>query len=334
MVRLLLHAFPLAAAVSAAAFTWPTPNPEPAAGAPFEEWVQPTVSGEPTSALFGCVRNDGDRFHEAVDIAPYLKRDRRGEATDPVYAAWAGRVVHVNALSGLSSYGRYVVLEHPQFSPAFYTLYAHLASIDGAIEPGVEVSEGATLGIMGRSASYRIPKDRAHLHFEIGLRLTDQFQPWYDRQKFGSNNDHGVYNGMNLAGLDSFEAMNWLLRDRSRGIEDYFQTIKPAAIIEVATPMVPDFVRRYPGLVRGGPVEAGSVAGWRLTVTGFGLPLSLEPLRTLPSDRADKGEAVIVAIDPAELDKFACRDLVIRRGDDATLGSGGRQLLELLFNFR
>ena len=57
--------------------------------------------------------------------------------------------------------------------------------------------------MMGRSAGgYAIPKDRAHVHFEIGLKLSDNFDSWFTWKKFGSPNQHENWNGMNLMGLD------------------------------------------------------------------------------------------------------------------------------------
>lgn len=110
---------------------------------------------------------------------------------------------HVSRVAGKSSYGRYVVLEHPGVTPAVYTLYAHLGSVTSGLSVGQTSNKEQVLGIMGRSASgYAIPKDRAHLHFEIGLMLSRSFQLWYVGRKFGSPNDHGLWNGMNLVGMD------------------------------------------------------------------------------------------------------------------------------------
>lgn len=312
--------------------TWPTPHPGPARGASESAFIQPTVSGETQSGLFGCVRNDGSRFHEGIDIAPYEERDGRGEATDGIVAAFAGRVAYFNKVAGNSSYGRYVLLEHPQFSPAVYTLYAHLASIDSALRVGQTVVEGARLGVLGRSAGgYTIPRQRAHLHFEIGVRLTDRFQAWYDRQKFGSKNHHGVYNGMNLIGLDALDAYRWLRSRPGTTLDDYYRSLSPGLIVDVVTTRIPDFVRRYPALVAGGKVPA-RVEGWRITFTGWGLPISCEPLTNVPAD-AKSGGATIVAVDPDELNRYDCRRMVKSRGGKTILGGGGQQLLELLFDF-
>ena len=184
-----------------ASLIWPTPNPAFQNGKPIEAYVQATISGRVESGLFGCVRNSGSRFHEGLDLYP-IKRDDRGEAADPVYAVLPGRVVHVSRTSGYSSYGRYVVIEHDQETPAYHTLYAHLASLADTIVRGARVETGTVLGIMGRSANYTIPRSRAHVHFEIGFRLTNDFEKWYMDQKFDTKNRHGIWNGMNLVSVD------------------------------------------------------------------------------------------------------------------------------------
>ncbi|MES1168038.1 MAG: M23 family peptidase, partial [Oleiharenicola lentus] len=103
--------------------SWPTPNPAWEKGRGYESWVQPTVSGDPQSGLFGSVRSNGAQFHEGLDIKP-ISRDARGEPRDQVTAAMDGVVRNISARAGESSYGRYIVLEHPGAVPAVYTLYA------------------------------------------------------------------------------------------------------------------------------------------------------------------------------------------------------------------
>lgn len=100
----------------------------------------------------------------------------------------------------------------------------------------------------------------------------------------------------------------------------------------MVTAQIPDFVRRYPSLVVGGTVPDG-VAGWRISIAPFGVPLLFEPLEAVPEGNAP-GEATVVAVDPEQLQQFACRNQVDVRGDgSASIGRGGRQLLELLFGF-
>ena len=107
---------------------WPTPNPAFQEGKPLETFIQPTSSGKIESGLFGCVRNNGHKFHEGIDLYP-LHRDQYGEAKDVIYSVLPGRVVHVSKVAGHSSYGRYVVVLHDAEAPSFHTLYSHLASV-------------------------------------------------------------------------------------------------------------------------------------------------------------------------------------------------------------
>jgi hypothetical protein len=316
-----------------APFVWPTPSTAFAEGRPFTDWVQATASGIPESGLFGCVRNGGRRFHEGIDIAPVLPR-RRGEATDPIFAFADGRVAYINAAAGNSGYGRYVVLEHPQMQPAVYSLYSHLARIDDSLAEGTVVAAGDTLGIMGRSAGgYVIPRERAHLHFEIGLRLSDSFQDWFDRQGFGSPNTHGLWNGMNLVGLDPLDFLTRARDGEVATIGEYFAGLPAGVILRVSTDSIPDLVMRYPFLLQGS-VPTEGLAGWEVVLTGWGLPLRLIPLRAEDlGEAAAPGSITISAVDPEELGTYACRQIVSLQGDQATLGRGGVRILQLIFNF-
>lgn len=272
--------FGMAAAAAAAGgrveLVWPTPNTAWAEGRPAREFLQHAGSGEPESGGFGGVRSGGTQFHEGVDIKP-VGRDRRGDATDTIVAAMSGVVRHVSTTAGNSSYGRYVVLEHPEQSPAVYTLYAHLASVAPGVRPGAAMQRGQPLGRMGHSAGgYAIPKDRAHLHFEIGVMMTRNFQAWYDARKFGSRNEHGVWNGMNLMGIDPIDFFNaW--RDRKvNTFDDYFAKMETAVRLRIATRRTPDFVQRYPSLVTK-PLPM-IVGGWEIRFNWSGIPFSWVPL--------------------------------------------------------
>lgn len=320
----------LAAVLRAEPMVWPTPHPAPTAGGDFTEWVQATESGDPVSGMFGCVRTHGTQFHEALDIGPFLPR-KNGEPTDPVGAAWAGTVVYVNTVPRTSAYGRYVVVQHDQFSPAFVTLYAHLASVEAGLAPGRRLAAGERIGIMGRSAGgYRIPPERSHLHFEIALRLSDDFQRWYDSLDFDSANDHGIWNGMNLIGLDPWLAWQFMRADpATRTLPDYLRTQPIAFVVEVVTSEVPDFVARYPALLSA---PADNVAGWRIAVTGWGMPIECTPLAR-GAIEGRPGAARVVAVDPAQLEAWSCRGLVTYENGEARLALRGRRLLQLLFTF-
>lgn len=321
----------LAGAEAPPELVWPTPAPVLEDGLPPADYVQPTAAGTTESALFGCVRNNGRRFHEAVDIAPALPR-KRGRPTDPVVAIHDGIVRHISKDSWKSSYGRYVVLEHPLLVPAVYTLYSHLATLAADLEEGDAVRAGQQLGIMGNSAGgYRIPWSRAHLHLEVGLRVSNDFEDWYGRQSFGSPNHHGNFNGMNLVGLDPLQYFREFRPDRAGNALAVIESIAPAAKLHVRVGRRPDFLRRYPSLELEGCGEEVRV-GWEVFVSGWGLPLSFRGLAASElRGAANGGEITVVAVDRGEMDRYACRNLLEREGPAWRLGSGGRQLLELLW---
>ncbi|KAF0096229.1 MAG: peptidase M23 [Puniceicoccaceae bacterium 5H] len=335
MIRLLclcpcLFLFVLRAA--AVPLLWPIDGPSILEGDQLEDWAQPTVSGDPESALFGCVRTNGHRFHEALDIAA-THWDNRREATDVVHAIMPGRVVYMNPIAGDSSFGRYVVLEHTGLKPSVYSLYAHLRSIDDDLKVGQDVKEGTKLGILGRSASYSIPRQRAHVHLEIGLRLSDDFQSWYDRQPFGSKNQHGIWNGMNLVGFDPREFYTFFSNGEADDLQLFWASMPPAAVLQIRTRVIPDLVKRYPTLLDG-PLPQ-SVEGWEVSLTGYGLPLTLRPLsQDEAQGLGDYGAVKIVAVDPEQLEKFACRDVVKWDGETARLDSEGKDLLSRIFDIR
>lgn len=314
-------------------FTWPTPNRAWEQGKGYETWVQPTVSGEPESGLFGCVRSSGTQFHEGLDIRP-VGRDARGEPTDRIMAAMDGVVRHVNPRGGDSSYGRYIVLEHPGVTPAVYTLYGHLARIEPGISAGMRVERGQVIGTMGHSAGgYAIPVDRAHLHFEIGLMMTRDFASWYAWKKFGSPNEHGSWNGMNLMGLDPQDFLREWRSGKVDNFQQYLDRLRPVVRVRVATSRVPDFITRYPALLRR-PMPAGLVAGWEVECNATGLPFAWTPLTPLQVAGMRANTAQVVAVESALVRACHCKSLVKPRGSGYVPGTDLTIMLEQVFGLR
>ncbi len=322
----------IAAAQERLELVWPTPSRAWAEGKPATEWLQHAGSGDPQSGAFGGVRSGGSQFHEGIDIRP-VGRDRKGAPTDPVFAVLPGVVRHVaGAPSG--GYGRYVVLEHPGVTPAVYSLYAHLASIAPGLRPGQTVAAGATLGLMGHSAGgYRIPPDRAHLHFEIGVMVTRDFQSWYERKKFGSRNEQGVWNGMNLLGLDPqalFE--DWRAR-RITTLQDVFARQETVVRLRLATTRTPDFVTRYPSLLTK-PLPLGPVSGWEIRFNWTGLPFAWTPLTGLETIGLAAGVPRIVEVNAEVERRQRSKSLAVQRGGEWTVGRDLEPVLQLLFGLR
>ncbi|MFZ9991203.1 MAG: M23 family metallopeptidase [Opitutales bacterium] len=300
--------------LSATEVVWPT-TLDLGAVRSAQDYLQPTVSGRLESATFGMVREEGQRFHEGVDIRPG-RRDAAGEPLDLVRAAMDGQVAYVNPhVNG--PYGRYVVLTHPGAELPVYSLYAHLASVEPTVRLGAFVRRGLTLGRMGRSSAGVTPitPDRAHLHFEVGLLLSTGFNVWYAAQPDNrkSPNRHGLFNGQNLIGMDPLP----LLSQRSVDVLALLRRQPTALTVVLRAAKTPDFVARYPALARG---ERAKAAGWYVEFSWQGMPLRWTALEAGNPRLPAQGWQI------AEVD-VTQRPLLIRR---KLLAADGRKPGELL----
>ncbi|MBP5788441.1 MAG: M23 family metallopeptidase, partial [Kiritimatiellae bacterium] len=220
------------------------------------------------------------RFHEGVDIAA-TSRDRRGRPADPIFAVADGRVAFVNRSPGASSYGMYIVLEHPDPSlgvrtnasgcvtSVVYTLYAHLSDIAFGVRPGATVEAGEKIATMGTTSNTRppIPNERGHLHWEVGLLLNSR----YDRQsrELKNGNMFGLYNGQNLFGLDPLRVWKTFRADPDLSMRDYLFS-HPVACTVLLRGRFPDFFTRNPGLWDGPPPDGTPI---RIDLSESGCPL-------------------------------------------------------------
>jgi murein DD-endopeptidase MepM/ murein hydrolase activator NlpD len=314
-------------------FTWPTPNPAWSEGKPATSFLQQAGSGDPESGGFGGVRSAGTQFHEGIDIVPHA-RDRRGEPIDDIYAAMAGVVRHINSSAGNSSYGRYIVIEHPNETPGIYTLYAHLSKIAPGLREGERVAKGQVIGTMGHSSGgYSIPKDRSHLHFEMGVMVTRDFQGWYNRQKFGSVNEQGLWNGKNLMGFDPLEFLNLWRAKRVNTFQEYFAQIAPVVTLRIATIRTPDFVTRYPSVLTK-ELPLGPVGGWEIKFDWTGIPFAWTPLTAIEAIGLVRDQPRIVAVNSEIERRQRSKSLAVLRRGSWTAGKDLEVVLQQLFGVR
>lgn len=314
-------------------FVWPTPHSGWSEGKPAASFLQHAGSGDPASGGFGGVRSGGTHFHEGIDIVPQ-SRDRRGEPMDDVFAAMAGVVRHINNSAGDSGYGRYIVLEHPEETPAVYTLYAHLARIAPGLRVGAAVQAGQVLGTMGHSSGgYSIPKDRSHLHFEIGLMVTRDFQNWYGQKKFGSVNQQGLWNGMNLMGIDPLDFIGLWRTKRVNTFQDYFAQLERVVTVRIATLRTPDFVTRYPSLLTK-PLPLGPVGGWEIKFSWTGLPIAWTPLSAIEVAGLPRDQPRIMSVNAEIERRQRSKTLAVSRRGSWAVGKDLETVLQQLFGLR
>jgi len=319
---------------SAPLVDFPAPNHTLGSGHPDEFFmgVDRTFEGKKSQpwqgGQFGYVRNprrDGNgeifytRLHEGIDIRP-LKRDAQGNPLDQVLAAAAGRVVHVSASPGASNYGRYIVIEHQWDGSRYYTLYAHLAST--AVTPGETVRQGQPLGQLGFSGA-GLNRERAHVHFEVGLLLSNNFESWHDAFFPASPNQHGLFNGLNLVGMDPAELLLAAKKDPNLHIADQIRREEPYFAIVINDSPNFSLIRNYPWLVPSG--EVANPPAWKVTFSRSGLPLKVEAAK----ERISEPRAVWVKDTPYPT-TAATKELLTGSASAPRLTDSGMRFARLL----
>ena len=321
-----------ARALAAQQFQLPTANRALFEPGGQERYFVPTPGKTWVSGTFGCVRSDGTQMHEGLDIKCLL-RNRSGEPIDPVMATADGVVAYVNNKPSLSNYGRYIVLLHRIGGVEIYSLYAHLSEVQSGLRAGRSVRAGEQIAVMGRTSNTRerISKDRAHVHFELNLFYSDHFDSWFKRRFPGERNDHGLFNGENLVGID---ARLILLAEHEEGARfDLLSWIQHRTELCRVLVRQTDFswVRRYPMLVKQSALAPGDrVAGYEIALDFNGLPFELIPRGAASFKGAAKFQ--LLSVNEAEYAKNPCRRLVTRQGSHWVLAGNGLNLLDLLTN--
>ncbi len=258
------------------------------------------------------------RFHEGADIKP-LERSSDGEPLDIVTAAAAGRVVYVSDVPRYSNYGGYVVVEHQWDGCPYYSLYAHLNAV--SVSVGQQVSPGDALGRLGYTG-VGIDRRRAHLHFEVNLMLSQDFENWHKLIFPPDVNRHGNYNGINLAGMDVGRLLVAAHKAPALTIPAFLASEEVAW--KAVVPATDKFVlaKLYPWMIRG---DAAGAKAWEISFTSSGLPLRLEPRREAVSQSA------ITSATPSKFPlNYVTKGYVTGTSKSPTLTPSGRNFLRLV----
>lgn len=303
------------------------------AGAKFYQYIIRNFKGVKSTpwqgGQYGFVRDPVDtsggrvysRFHEGIDIRP-VRRDASGEPLDEVRAIADGKVVHANLAAGASNYGRYVVVEHRWDGSSYYSLYGHLASI--SVKPGQDVTRGTTLGITGHTGA-GLDRARAHLHLELNLLLSRRFESWYDNFVKDEPNRHGIYNGINLTGIDI--ARFYLAQRKRPGLTVPQFLSGDSTFYKVKLPASRNFdlPQRYPWLLKG--ASASSPPSWEVSFNRAGIPLQVSA-----SDSAVAAPVLTFCRQARGSYSDSTRGVVTGRAGKPRLSeSGGRQMRLLVW---
>jgi murein DD-endopeptidase MepM/ murein hydrolase activator NlpD len=299
-------------------------------GAAFYQYVDRNYKGAKSSpwegGQYGFVRDPTDtaggtvftRFHEGIDIRP-LHRAANGDPLDEVHAIARGKVVHANPVAGYSNYGKYVVIEHRWDDSSYYSLYGHLSSI--AVHPGDMVERGQTIAVMGYTG-VGINQERAHVHLELDLMFSRQFEAWYNTFFRNDPNHNGIYNGMNLAGLDVARLYLALRKNPGLTIPEFLNNEETFYKVTLPKSRHFDLAKIYPWMLGGKAKEKSS---WEVSFAQSGVPLKIES-----SDR-HVTQPELSYVKKSSIDcSYLTRDIVSGREGNAHLTNYGKQLMRLL----
>jgi len=300
-------------------------------GAAFYQYIERDYHGEKSTpwegGQYGFVRDPEQtsagivytRFHEGIDIKP-VQRDENGEPLDEVRAIADGKVVYTSLVAGYSNYGKYIVIEHVWDGSPYYSLYGHLRKID--VRPGDAVSKGQHIAMMGYTG-VGINRERAHVHLELNLLLNHKFEGWYAATHTNDPNHHGIYNGINLAGLDIEKLYLQLHENPSLTIPQFFS--HEEVFYKVAFPRSPHFElpKLYPWMA-GGSADAQS-RSWEVSFARSGLPLRIEP-----SERKVKEPAVVYVKSSSLNASYLTNGVATGPTSHAQLTEYGQQMMRLL----
>lgn len=211
------------------------------------------------------------KFHEGVDIAP-VKRDSAGRPLDVVHSIAEGEVVYLNRVSSRSSYGNYVVIKHNWGYGDFYSLYAHLASINCTVGQTVRAeSPIARLGYTGVGINLR----RAHLHLELGIMIHSRFDQWHKKYYPTQKNFHGAHNGINLNGIDIAALFLSNHLNPNLTIPTFLKNTPVQYKVTIPRSGRLEVCERYPWLRKGN--HNSSSPSWEISFSEGAFPLSIQP---------------------------------------------------------
>ena len=259
------------------------------------------------------------RFHEGIDIRA-LRRDARGEPLDEVRAIADGKVVHTNVVPSYSNYGNYIVIEHRWAGSNYYSLYGHLRSI--AARPGESVRRGQRIAVMGYTG-VGLNQERAHLHLELNLMLSHRFEAWHDTFFKNDPNHNGIYNGINLAGLDIARLYLALHKNPSLTLPEFLNDEETFYKVTLPKSSHFELPRLYPWMLAGG--SRSEKSSWEVSFARSGLPLKIEP----SAKHVTQPELSYVKTSPIDY-SYLTRDEISGRGQGAHLTEYGRRLMQLL----
>jgi hypothetical protein len=153
--------------------------------------------------------------------------------------------------------------------------------------------------------------------------LSRRFQKWYGKY-FTSPNRHGIYNGINLVGLDIAGLYLAHQRNPSITIPQFMSGMRVYWKVLIANKGTPALLKLYPWLARDMAAAKGNPS-WEISLSSSGVPLAVAP-----SAKAVRTPTVSWVSYSATPHAWNTRSRLNGNKSSATLNASGRRYIQLL----
>ncbi|HEV2096498.1 MAG TPA: M23 family metallopeptidase, partial [Chthoniobacterales bacterium] len=216
----------------------------------------------------------------------------------------------------------YIVIEHQWDDSPYYSLYVHLSVV--RVKTGQRVQRGEAVATMGYTGE-GLNQARAHLHLELNLMFSRQFETWHDTFSKNDPNHHGIFNGLNLAGLDIARLYLALAKNAALTIPEFLAGEEIFYKVIIPDSRHFDLRQFYPWMLRGAPEGTGS-AGWEVSFNSAGVPLKIAASKKTVREP----ELAFVRKGPGDY-SYLTRGVVGGRSDSGFLTDSGKRQMCLLY---
>jgi hypothetical protein len=190
------------------------------------------------------------------------------------------------------------------------------------VQPGDAVKRGQRIAVMGYTGT-GLNRERAHLHLELTLMLSHEFESWYSAFFRNDPNRNGIYNGMNLAGLDVARLYLALHKNPSLTIPEFLGGEETFYKVTLPKSRHFELPKLYPWMLTTGTRNEKS--SWEVSFAQSGVPLRIES-----SDKQLTQPELSYVKKSSMNYSYLTRDIVSGQGANAHLTDYGRQLMRLL----
>jgi hypothetical protein len=190
------------------------------------------------------------------------------------------------------------------------------------VQSGDTVKRSQRIAIMGYTGT-GLNRERAHLHLELNLLLSREFEAWYNTFFRNDPNHNGIYNGMNLAGLDIARFYLALHKNPSLTIPEFLAREEIFYKVTLPKSRHFDLPKLYPWMLPTG--SRNERFSWEVSFAQSGVPLRIES-----SDKRVTQPELNYAKKSSTNYSYLTREIISGYGAKAHLTDYGRQLMRLL----